>query len=32
MPVSDELLLFWENHFGIMDVEETMVLDKMVLL
>ncbi len=32
LPVSDELYLFWENHFGIMDVEETMVLDKMVLL
>lgn len=31
LPVNYEVFLFWEHHFGIMDVEETMVLDEMVL-
>ena len=31
LPVNYDIYLFWENHFGIVDVEETMVLDEMVL-
>ncbi|MGN0330384.1 MAG: hypothetical protein ACI4D5_03995 [Kineothrix sp.] len=31
LPVSQQVYLFWERHFGIIDVEETMVLDEMVL-
>lgn len=31
LPVNYEVFLFWEHHFGIMDVDETMVLDEMVL-
>lgn len=31
LPINYEVFLFWEYHFGIMDIEETMVLDEMVL-
>lgn len=31
LPVESEVFIFWENHFGIIDVDETMVLDEMVL-
>ncbi|MCI8959388.1 MAG: hypothetical protein HFG62_09755 [Lachnospiraceae bacterium] len=31
LPVNYQVYLFWEHHFGIMDVDETMVLDEMVL-
>lgn len=31
LPVHYEVYLFWEHHFGIVDVEETMVLGEMVL-
>ena len=31
LPINYEVFLFWEHHFGIIDVEETMELDNMVL-
>lgn len=31
MPIGLELEVFWKYHFGIVDVEETMVLDQMEL-
>lgn len=31
LPINFQVFLFWEHHFGIIDVDETMVLDKMVL-
>ena len=31
LPVNYELFLFWEHHFGIIDVDESMELDEMVL-
>ena len=31
LPVNYRVFLFWEHHFGIIGVEETMELDKMVL-
>ena len=31
LPIYYEVFVFWEMHFGIIDVEETMELDNMVL-
>lgn len=31
LPINYQVFLFWDRHFGIMDVDETMVLDEMVL-
>lgn len=31
LPIQFHLFIFWDRHFGIIDVEETMVLDEMVL-
>lgn len=31
LPVNFEVFLFWEHHFGIIDVEETMRLDEIIL-
>lgn len=31
LPVNFHVFWFWEYHFGIMDVDETMILDEMVL-
>lgn len=31
LPVDFQVFLFWEHHFGIIDVDETMRLDEMVL-
>lgn len=31
LPINYQVFLFWDRHFGIIDVEETMVLDEMVL-
>lgn len=31
LPVNFQVFWFWEHHFGIMDVDETMILDEMVL-
>lgn len=31
LPVNYQVFLFWEHHFGIMDVDETMEMDEMVL-
>ncbi len=31
LPVYYEVYLFWDHHFGIMDVDETMEMDEMVL-
>lgn len=31
LAMNYQVCLFWEHHFGIMDVDETMVLDEMVL-
>ncbi len=31
LPLNCEVFLFWEHHFGIIDVKETMELDEMVL-
>lgn len=31
LPINYQVFLFWEHHFGIIDVDETMELDQMVL-
>lgn len=31
LPIDHQVFLFWEHHFGIIGVEETMVVDEMVL-
>ena len=31
LPVSFKVHLFWENHFGIIDVDETMEIDEIAL-
>ena len=31
LPIYYHVFIFWEHHFGIIDVEETMELDHMVL-
>lgn len=31
LTINYQVFLFWEHHFGIMDVDETMELDEMVL-
>ena len=31
LPVNYKVHLFWEHHFGIIDVDETMIMDEMVL-
>lgn len=31
LPINYQIYLFWEHHFGIIDVDETMVMDEMVL-
>ncbi|MCC8024657.1 MAG: hypothetical protein LIP16_05045 [Clostridium sp.] len=31
LPINYKVHLFWEHHFGIIDVDETMELDEMVL-
>lgn len=31
LPVNYQVYLFWEHHFGIIDVDETMEMDEMVL-
>lgn len=31
LPINYRVFLFWERHFGIVDVDETMVMDEMVL-
>ena len=31
LPINYHVFLFWEHHFGIIDVEETMMVDEMVL-
>jgi len=31
LPINYQVFLFWEYHFGIIDVEETLELDNMVL-
>lgn len=31
LPVNYQVFLFWEHHFGIIDIDETMELDEMVL-
>ncbi len=31
LPINYEVFLFWEHHFGIMDIDETMILDEMVI-
>lgn len=31
LPVNFQVFWFWEHHFGIMDVDETMILDEMIL-
>ena len=31
LPINYHVFLFWEHHFGIIDVEETMEMDEMVL-
>lgn len=31
LPINYHVFLFWEHHFGIIDVEETMEFDEMVL-
>lgn len=31
LPITKQVSLFWEHHFGIIGVSETMVLDEMVL-
>lgn len=31
LPINEQVYLFWEHHFGIIGIDETMVLDEMVL-
>lgn len=31
LPINYEVFLFWEHHFGIIDIDETMILDEMVI-
>lgn len=31
LPINFQIFLFWDRHFGIIDVSETMILDEMVL-
>ena len=31
LPINFKIHLFWENHFGIIDVEETMKIDEIAL-
>lgn len=31
LPINYQVFLFWEHHFGIIDIDETMELDEMVL-
>lgn len=31
LPINYQVFLFWEHHFGIMDIDETMEMDEMVL-
>ncbi len=31
LPINYQVFLFWEHHFGIIDVDETMELDELVL-
>lgn len=31
LPINYEVFLFWEHHFGITDIDETMILDEMVI-
>nr|WP_303009304.1 hypothetical protein [uncultured Anaerostipes sp.] len=31
LPINYQVFLFWEHHFGIMDIHETMVVGEMVL-
>ena len=31
LPIDHQVYLFWEHHFGIIGVEETMVVDEVVL-
>lgn len=31
LPVNEQVFLFWEHHFGIIGIDETMMLDEMVL-
>lgn len=31
LTINYRVFLFWEHHFGIMDVDETMEMDEMVL-
>lgn len=31
LPINYHVFLFWDHHFGIIDVDETMVLDEMVV-
>ena len=31
LPINFKIHLFWENHFGIIDIDETMEIDEIVL-
>ena len=31
LPVQETVHFFYENHFGIIDVDETMLVDEMVI-
>ena len=31
LPVNYRVHLFWDHHFGIVDVDETMILEEMML-
>lgn len=31
LPINFQVVLFWEHHFGIIDVDETMVMDELML-
>ena len=32
LPVNEEVEVFYDNHFGILDLEETMILDRIMLI
>ena len=32
LPVNEEVKVFYDSHFGVMDLEETMVMDRVMLI
>ena len=32
LPVKEEVKVFYDSHFGIMDLDETMIMDRIMLV